>query len=346
MVATHPARWAEGPDGRGKIRCTLCPRDCRLGPGQVGFCYLRQNHDGQLVTLGYGRSTGFAVDPIEKKPLNHFHPGSEILSFGTAGCNLGCKFCQNWTSSKARSTQDHGVDATPEQVVQLALEHGVPSIAFTYNDPVIFAEYAIEVARLARLAGLRTVAVTAGYISPGAREEIFAHIDAANVDLKSMDPQFYRKLCAAKLEPVLETLEYLASETEVWVEITNLVIPGHNDSDGDLGDLASWVAEHMAAEVPVHFSAFHPDFKLTDTPRTPASTLARARELALTRGLKHVYTGNVHDEQGQSTYCASCGELVIGREWYRLGAYRLDEAGCCLSCGAKLAGRFGSPPHH
>ncbi|MFH1810173.1 MAG: AmmeMemoRadiSam system radical SAM enzyme [Pseudomonadota bacterium] len=341
MTEPHPARWFEGPDGRGKIRCTLCPRDCRLGPGQAGFCFIRQNQGGHLVTLGHGVSTGFAVDPIEKKPLFHFYPGTSILSFGTAGCNLGCRFCQNWTSSKAHSVDRHGVEAAPAEVVDLAVEHGVPSIAFTYNDPVIFAEYAIDVARIAHQRGVHTVAVTAGYISPGAREEFFGHIDAANVDLKSMDASFYKKMCAAKLGPVLDTLEYLAKETQVWVELTNLVIPGHNDSDDQLERLARWVVEHMGPEVPVHFSAFHPDFKLTEVPRTPPATLQRARDIATQHGLRHVYTGNVHDPRGQSTFCPQCQALLVGRSGYHIESVALDDKAACLHCGSVLAGRFG-----
>jgi len=341
MSSTHPARWWDPPDHRGRIRCTLCPRECRLGDGQAGFCFLRQHRDGELVTLGYGRTTGFAVDPIEKKPLNHFFPATDILSFGTAGCNLGCKFCQNWTSSKARTLDRGASPVSPDEVVALATSRGCPSIAFTYNDPVIFAEYAIDVAERAHAAGLHTVAVTAGYISAGAREEFFAHMDAANVDLKSMSGEFYRKLAAAKLEPVLETLEYLARETDVWVEVTNLVIPGYNDSGADLESLSQWVVEHMGPLVPIHFSAFHPDFKLTHLPRTPTDTLSRAREIAVKNGARHVFTGNVMDERGQSSYCPGCGELVIKRRWYQIADYRLDADGRCAACGAEVGGRFG-----
>lgn len=340
MVDTHPARWFEPPDHRGKLRCTLCPRGCKLGEGQAGFCFLRQNRDGQGVTLGYGRTTGFASDPIEKKPLFHFYPGSSILSFGTAGCNLGCKFCQNWHMSKARRVDESSVEVPPGGVVRLAQQHGCPAIAFTYNDPVIFAEYAIDVAQAAHAQGVRTVAVTAGYISPGAREEFFAHMDGANVDLKSMSDRFYHKLCAARLGPVLETLEYLAQETDVWVELTNLVIPGANDSDSDFESLACWVGEHMGADVPVHFSAFHPDFRYTGAPHTPASTLARAREIAHRNGLRHVYTGNVHDQEGQSTRCPGCGQIVIARQWYQVAEVHLDEQGRCAGCGTVIAGHF------
>ena len=342
MKDLHPARWAEPADGRGKIRCSLCPRGCQLGLDQAGFCFIRQNRDGKLITLGYGRTTGFAVDPIEKKPLNHFYPATGILSFGTVGCNLGCKFCQNWTSSRARSFGHRGELVTPADVVKLAELEGCPSIAFTYNEPIIFAEFAIDVAGLAHERGIKTVAVTAGYISPAARSEFFAHMDAANVDLKSMSEQFYRKLSAAHLAPVLETLDYLARETKVWVEVTNLVIPGHNDSEAELDKLSGWVVEHMGVDTPIHFSAFHPDFRLSEIERTPSSTLARARELAQKNGARHVYTGNIHDAKGQSTYCPRCGELVIGRQGFRVSPYRLDEKGHCSSCGGAIAGRFGA----
>jgi len=328
------------------VRCTLCPRDCLLGEGQAGFCFVRRAERGKIVSLAYGRSTGFAADPIEKKPLNHFYPGSEVLSFGTAGCNLGCRFCQNWDISKARLDERRSKTYTPSDVVDLAVEAGCPSFAFTYNDPVIWAEWAIDVAKEAHARGLRTVAVTAGYVSEGAREEFFSHMDAANVDLKAFTEEFYAKYSLAHLEPVLETLRWLAT-TEVWVEVTNLLIPGLNDEPAETRRLSEWILANMGAEVPLHFTAFHPAFKMMDRPATPPETLIRARAIAREVGLRHVYTGNVRDREGQTTLCAGCGAKLIERDVYDIRAYRL-EGGACPGCGARLAGRFGPPrvaPH-
>lgn len=341
MRAEYPARWFEPPDDRGKVLCTLCPRGCRLGDGQTGFCAVRANRGGRLISLAYGHPHGFGVDPIEKKPLNHFFPATDILSFGTVGCNLGCRVCQNWSSSRERRVHP-GPALPPEAVVDAAVAHGCPSIAFTYNDPVIFAEYAIDVARAAHARGLRTVAVTAGYINAAPRAELFAHMDAANVDLKAMSERFYKKMSAARLGPVLETLDYLARETDVWVELTNLVIPGHNDSDRDLANLSEWVAEHMGVDTPVHFSAFHPDHRLLSVGRTPLATLDRARHIAEAAGLRYVFTGNVHDPVGQSTRCPGCGHTVIGRQGFGITAYHLDAQGRCGTCGEAIVGRFGA----
>ncbi len=329
--------WNPEPDGR--LRCTLCPRDCRLADGQAGFCFARQNVGGRLVSLAYGRSTGFASDPIEKKPLNHFYPGTSVLSFGTAGCNLGCRFCQNWDISKARVAERGAADCTPRDVVDLAIEAGCPSIAFTYNDPVIWAEWAIDVAREARARGLKTVFVSAGYVCAGPREEIFAHMDAANIDLKAFTEDFYRRVTLSHLAPVLETLEWLG-RSGVWTEITNLVIPGHNDDPRETRALAEWVVEHMGPDVPVHFTAFHPDYKMRNVGRTPPETLTRARQLAREVGLRHVYTGNVHDREGQTTTCARCGTALIVRDWMSVIRASLRD-GACPSCGSRLAGRFG-----
>ncbi|MFL5263400.1 MAG: AmmeMemoRadiSam system radical SAM enzyme [Anaeromyxobacteraceae bacterium] len=333
----HPARYFERePDGR--VRCTLCPRDCRLGAGQAGFCSVRANEGGRLVSHAYGRSTGFAVDPIEKKPLAHFYPGTNVLSFGTAGCNLGCRFCQNWDISKAKLAERASRSCTAREVVDLAVEARCPSIAFTYNDPVIWAEWAIDVAKEARARGVRTVFVTAGYVGEAAREDIFRHMDAANVDLKAFTEGFYGKITLSHLAPVLETLAWLA-RTEVWTEVTNLLIPGLNDAPEETRALAEWVGEHMGAEVPLHFSAFHPDYKLMDRPPTPPATLTRARAIAREVGLRHVYTGNVHDAEGATTSCATCGERLIERDWFAIRQSRLRD-GACPSCGARLAGRF------
>jgi len=338
-----PPEWySVRPDGR--VRCELCPRYCTMREGQRGFCFVRGVHGGQVVLTSYGRASGFCIDPIEKKPLNHFYPGTSVLSFGTAGCNLGCKFCQNHDISKARE-MDRLMDvATPDAIADAAARSSCKSVAFTYNDPVIFAEYAIDTAAACRARGLKTVAVTAGYITDQARPAFFDAIDAANVDLKAFTEDFYSKLTFSELGPVLDTLRYLRHETDVWFEITTLVIPGHNDSEAEIAALSEWVVDELGDDVPLHFSAFHPDFKMRDIPRTPASTLARAREQALAAGLEHVYTGNVHDHAGQSTYCAKCGALLIGRDWYSLDTWALDEDGSCESCGHALSGRFDASP--
>jgi pyruvate formate lyase activating enzyme len=337
----HPARFFEREED-GRIRCTLCPRECRLGEGQAGFCYVRQNQAGEMVSLAYGKSTGFAVDPIEKKPLYHFLPGTDVLSFGTVGCNLGCKFCQNWNISKARESGQSMATFTPEDVVAIAESSGCPSIAFTYNDPVIWAEWAIDVARAARLRGIRTVFVTSGYVEPSAREEIFASMDAANVDLKAFTEDFYARVTLSHLAPVLETLEWLARDRKVWTEVTNLVIPGLNDDPAETRRLAEWIGEHMGPDVPLHFSAFHPTWKMTDRPRTPPATLTEARRIAREVGLRHVYTGNVHDPDGQTTFCPGCGEAVVERDWNAVQRNRLGPGGTCRRCGERIAGRFES----
>jgi pyruvate formate lyase activating enzyme len=334
-----PARyWHKTADG--KIQCDLCPRDCRLQEGQRGLCFVRMREGDQMVLTTYGRSSGFAVDPIEKKPLNHFYPGSSVLSFGTAGCNLSCKFCQNWDISKSREMERLADQASPEAIARSAAESGCSSVAFTYNDPTIFAEYAMDVADACHAQGLKTVAVTAGYIHKEPRVDFYAKMDAANVDLKAFTEEFYRKQTASSLAPVKETLEYLVKETDVWTEITTLLIPGHNDSDKELTELSEWVASALGNDVPIHFSAFHPDYKMTDVPRTPPATLTRARDIARKTGLKFVYTGNVHDRDGDTTSCPSCGAEVIVRDWYEILSSNLAQ-GACGACGTTIPGRFG-----
>jgi pyruvate formate lyase activating enzyme len=297
-----------------------------------------------MVLTTYGRSSGFCVDPIEKKPLNHYLPGSPVLSFGTAGCNLTCKFCQNWDISKARADDRLQAQASPRAIVQAAKATGSRSIAYTYNDPVIFLEYAVDVAEAARAEGIKNVAVTAGYILAEARAELFAAMDAANVDLKAFTEGFYKRLCTGQLGAVLETLEYLRHETDVWFEITTLLIPGHNDSAQEVEALSRWVLERLGPEVPLHFTAFHPDYKMMDVPPTPPRTLRQARDIAMTVGLRYVYTGNIHDPQGQSTYCHACGQLLIERDWYRLGRWNLTAEGACNRCGTPLPGLFEARP--
>jgi len=339
VAAGFPGRWWHRLED-GRLQCDLCPRDCKLHEGQRGFCFVRQREGDRMVLATYGRSSGFCVDPIEKKPLNHFFPGSSVLSFGTAGCNLGCRFCQNWDISKAREWDRLSDQATPEAIAARAVELGCRSVAFTYNDPVIFAEYAMDVADACRERGVQSVAVTAGYMHAEARRDFYAKMDAANVDLKAFTEEFYERVTFARLGPVLETLEYLVRETRVWTEITTLLIPGHNDSEEEVERLSRWVVEHLGVDVPLHFTAFHPDFKMQDVPPTPPATLRRAREIARSHGLRFVYTGNVHDADGDATSCPQCGEVVIARDWHELRAYRLTPQGRCESCGFALPGRF------
>ena len=339
--------WHMLADGR--LQCDLCPRDCRLHEGQRGACFVRMRPKGEMsdcmVLTTYGRSSGFCIDPVEKKPLNNFYPGSSILSFGTAGCNLACKFCQNWDISKSRDVDTLADAASPEQLARAATRLGCKSVAFTYNDPVIFAEYAMDVADACHAAGIKAVAVTAGYMHEQPRREFYAKMDAANVDLKAFTDEFYFMLAGARLKPVLDTLVYLKRETDVWLEITTLLIPGRNDSDEEIDAECRWIAKELGPDVPLHFTAFHPDWKMTDVPPTPPATLTRARNIALRHGLHYVYTGNVHDIEGGSTYCPHCGSAVVARDWYRILDFRIDcdeenDAGRCKSCGGAIAGRF------
>jgi pyruvate formate lyase activating enzyme len=333
----HPGRyWQKLDDGR--IQCDVCPRLCKLHEGQRGLCFVRQAKGKQIVLTTYGRSSGFCIDPIEKKPLNHFLPGTPVLSFGTAGCNLTCKFCQNWDISKSREFDRLTETASPEMIAKAAKDSGCRSVAFTYNDPVIFLEYAVDIAQACRDSGVHPVAVTAGYVLPEARAEFFQNMDAANVDLKAFSEKFYKKICGGKLAAVLETLLYLKNETEVWFELTTLLIPGENDSPEELHAMTEWIVENLGPDVPLHFSAFHPDWKMRDIENTPHLTLSRAREIALGNGIRYVYVGNVHDKSGSSTYCHQCGKLLIGRDWYELSDWNLDGAGLCISCGTECPG--------
>ena len=334
--------WKKLNDGR--LQCEVCPRLCKLHEGQRGLCFVRQSKDAQILLTTYGRSSGFCIDPIEKKPLNHFLPGTPVLSFGTAGCNLTCKFCQNWDISKSREFDKLTEMASPEMIAKAANNNSCRSVAFTYNDPVIFLEYAMDVAEACRESAINTVAITAGYILPDARKEFFKHIDAANVDLKAFSEEFYKKICGGKLAPVLETLLYLKNETNVWFELTTLLIPGENDSPEEMNKMTEWIVENLGPDVPLHFSAFHPDWKMRDIEFTPHSTLSRSREIALGNGIRNVYLGNVHDKSASSTYCHECGELLIGRDWYELSEWHLDHSGCCVSCRTACPGFFEKDP--
>lgn len=342
-AANFPARWWHTlPDGR--IQCDLCPRRCHLREGQRGFCFVRARHGNRMVLTTYGRSSGFCLDPVEKKPLNHFYPGSAVLSFGTAGCNLGCKFCQNWDISKARSWDRLADPASPRAIARTAKRWGCSGVAFTYNDPVIFAEYAIDTARACHELGLQAIAVTAGDILPPARAEFFGAMDAANIDLKGFTEDFYQKITGAHLRDVQDAIAYACNETGVWVELTTLLIPGYNDASVDIRRECAWILSELGPDVPLHFSAFHPDFRMRDVPPTPAATLERARRIALDVGLHFVYTGNVHDPQGERTYCPACGRILVERDWYTLLRYDITPEGRCPGCGAAVPGRFAAHP--
>ncbi len=356
-VASTPARATplDPPDGSvvatrywhrlddGRIQCDVCPRSCRLHEGQRGMCFVRARQDDQVVLTSYGRSSGFCVDPIEKKPLNHFLPGSAVLSFGTAGCNLACRFCQNWDMSKSREMDTLMDAASPEGLAEAAERLGCRSVAFTYNDPVIFMEYAIDTAQACHARGIKSVAVTAGYMCEDPRREFYRHMDAANVDLKAFTESFYSRICAGHLQHVLDTLVYLKRETDVWFEITTLLIPGENDSEAEIERECAWVVDNLGLDVPIHFTAFHPDWKMRDKPRTPASTLRRARQIAIGHGIRYAYVGNVHDPDGDSTYCHGCGETLIGRDWHEILSWNLTADGCCGHCGQRCAGVFDGP---
>ncbi|MBQ46866.1 MAG: AmmeMemoRadiSam system radical SAM enzyme [Zetaproteobacteria bacterium] len=321
------------------FRCMVCPRYCLIKPGKRGFCYVRAAGDDGIYLTTYGRSSGFCIDPIEKKPLNHFYPGTPVLTFGTAGCNLGCKFCQNWDISKARSWDRLGSAASPEKIATLAKSHGCHSIAFSYNDPVIFAEYAIDCAKSAHQHGLYTVAVSAGYMGEEARTDFYQHIDAVNIDLKSFSESFYKRLCLGHLQPVLDTLVYLVQKTQVWVEITTLIIPEENDSPEEIRALCEWIITNLGPDIPLHFTAFHPDYKMVKTRQTSAWALQTARQYAIDAGLNYVYIGNVHDSNGSSTYCPQCKQKVIERDWYMLGPSGLH-INKCSQCGETIKGHF------
>jgi pyruvate formate lyase activating enzyme len=334
--------WHRLEDGR--VQCDVCPRACKLNEGQRGLCFVRARQGDEIVLTTYGRSSGFCVDPIEKKPLNHFLPGTAVLSFGTAGCNLACRFCQNWDISKSREIDTLADSASPEGVARIAASLGCRSVAFTYNDPVIFMEYAVDVARACHEAGIKAVAVTAGYMCAEPRAEFYEHMDAANVDLKGFTEAFYHRVCGGHLEAVLETLEYLAHETSVWLEVTNLLIPGLNDSDGEIDALSRWVVDRLGPHVPIHFTAFHPDWKMRDRPPTPPATLTRARRIAVRNGVRYAYTGNVHDTEGGTTSCHVCAAPLIQRDWFELRSWGMSEGGTCRRCGARCPGLFEAEP--
>ncbi len=330
--------WHALPDGR--IQCDLCPRDCRLHEGQRGACFVRMMDQGEMILTAWGRPSGLHVDPVEKKPLNHFYPGTSVLSFGTAGCNLTCKNCQNWEMTKSRDMELLSQRADPPEIVRVAKKTRCKSVAFTYNDPVIFAEFAIDTAIACHEAGLKSIAVTAGYIHPKPARELFSFIDATNVDLKGFSEEFYNKVTGGHLAPVLDLLCYIHHETDVWLEITTLLIPGLNDSEKEIAELSRWISTHLGPDVPLHFSAFHPDFRMLDLPPTPRETLSMGRKIAMDEGLRFVYTGNVHDPAGGTTFCPECRSPLIIRDWFSILSWNMDADGRCAVCHQKIPGRF------
>jgi pyruvate formate lyase activating enzyme len=337
----HEARWWETLPS-GKVHCYLCPRHCQIGEGLGGFCFIRKNIGGKLYNLGYAQPAALQVDPIEKKPLNHFLPGTKIFSLGTAGCNMGCFFCQNWDISKSKSDQVNSERLEPEAVVLAAIEYNCPSLAFTYNEPTIWGEYVVDISKVAHQMGLKTVMVTNGYITREALFDIYAHIDAANVDLKAFTETFYSKLTLTHLQPVLDALKTLRHETNVWFEITNLIIPTLNDSAEETKELCGWILQNLGDDVPLHFTAFHPDFKLRDKPSTPPRTLHEARRIAIQMGLKYVYEGNIFSESG-NTICPGCKRTLVKRWWHQVSDVHINEDGSCQYCGYKIAGYFRRP---
>ncbi|SBW11535.1 Radical SAM domain protein [uncultured Alphaproteobacteria bacterium] len=336
------ARYWTPTSEPGGLRCTLCPHGCALRPGASGRCGARANVGGRLHLLTWGRSSGFCIDPVEKKPFAHVLPGSASLSFGGFGCNLSCACCQNWEISRTRGA--HGPVHRAADIAAAARREGCRSVAITYNEPLIALEWASEVAAAARAEGLRVLGVSAGYLAEAARPEFFACFDAVNLDLKAFSDDTYRRLCGARLAPVLETLKYGVRASRAWIEITTLVIPGVNDGDAEIAALAEWIAAELSPEVPLHLSAFHPAHRMRDRPPTPAATLVRARDRARAEGLKFVYVGNLAVADGGITRCPGCGRAAIARDGAALAAYGLDDAGRCRECGTAIPGVFDGPP--
>ncbi|VEG26100.1 AmmeMemoRadiSam system radical SAM enzyme [Actinomyces howellii] len=332
-----PARWWHPVDD-GRLQCDLCPRHCRLREGQHGFCFVRRRSQDRIVLTAYGRSTGLCLDPVEKKPLYHVHPGSSVLSLGTAGCNLACRFCQNWEISTARRTEVLSEQAPVAQVAALARGLGARGVALTYNDPVVFAEYAIDIASACHDLGLEAYAVSVAWVCREPGRELFGAVDAANIDLKAFTEEFYRRLTGARLRDVLATLVDLRAATTTWLELTTLLVPGLNDSPQEVGALASWVARELGEDTPLHLTAFHPAHRMRDRPPTALSVLERARASALEAGLRFVYLGNVPPGTGSTTSCPGCGTPVVERHGYTVSAYRLDGRGRCQGCGLGLPG--------
>ena len=318
------------------VQCELCPKECIIKPGQSGECRVRVNLDGSLRTVVYGHPCARNIDPVEKKPLYHFLPGTSIYSIATVGCNLHCRNCQNWSISQANPEDSLAEEYSPAQLVRLARARRCRSLAFTYTDPIIYYEYTFDTAVLAHQQGLRNVLVTAGYINPQPWQELLRHIDAANIDLKSIRDSFYRDICYATLKPVQNAL-VLAKTMGVLVEVTNLIIPTLNDSDADLTELIRWVRDNLGRDTPLHFSVFRPLYRLRNLPPTPDETMERARQIAISEGMNYVYIGNILSPRGQNTYCGKCGAELIVRRGYRIIKMALVD-GICPDCSHKIHG--------
>ncbi len=320
-----------------KVQCKICPRECILNENQRGFCYVRRNVKGNIILETFGYNTGLAIDPVEKKPLYHFYPESKVLSFGTLGCNMGCLFCQNHHITKVKYPIDQCQKISPEEIVNIAKKYHCKSVAYTYNDPVIFFEYAIETAKLCRQEGIKTIAVTSGYINPEPAKEFFKYMEAANIDLKGFSEDFYKKNCLAHLNPVLESIKYAVKETECFVELTTLIIEGENDQY--IKEECEWILNNLGDCIPLHFSAFFPKYKFLNKKPTEFSTLLKAYNTAKQMGLKYIYTGNISNTDTSTTYCKNCGKPILIRDGYKLTENNLAD-GFCKFCGTKADGEY------
>jgi len=325
--------WSETPRGP---KCLICPNECIIKEGEAGVCHNRVNSGGKIYSIAYGNPCSVNIDPVEKKPLNHFLPGSKAFSIATAGCNLACMNCQNWTISQASPKDTRNYDLMPDQVIAQTIANNCKSIAYTYSEPISFYEYTLDSAKLARQEGIKNILVTAGYINEEPLRNFCKYIDAANVDLKSFSNEIYIKLSAGALQPVLNTLKIMA-ELGVWLEITNLIVPGWTDNTEMIKRMCNWLAENGLSNYPLHFSRFHPDYKLTQLSSTPIGILSQARDIALAAGIKYVYIGNVPGLDAQNTYCPKCRELVIERKGYSILQKNIVK-GACEKCGEKIHG--------
>ncbi len=335
QVAVHDAMWFERLEDKA-VRCTLCPRECVVADVERGYCGVRENRGGDYKTLVYGNLCSLNVDPIEKKPLFHYLPGTTALSIATAGCNIECKFCQNWEISQFRPEQVPSTIVPPENLVRIARARRIPTIAYTYSEPVVFYEYMHDTAAVGRKMGVGGVAISNGYICEPALRKLCEHLTAVKIDLKAFTETFYRDMCAGELAPVLHTLEVL-TDIGIHTEVVVLIVPTLNDSVKEVREMAAWLVSSMGPDVPVHFSRFHPTYRVKNLPPTPIKTLERARRAAMDAGLHYVYIGNVSFHEAESTYCPSCGKKVIARVGYRVDTSGLNE-GACASCGRKIPG--------
>jgi pyruvate formate lyase activating enzyme len=334
-VTPHPALHWEKQSGR-RIKCTLCPRECLVDDRERGYCGVRENRGGDYFTLVWGNPCTLNIDPVEKKPLNHFLPGTKIFSLATVGCNVNCKFCQNWQISQVRPEQERSYDASPQKIIEMAKQSGSPAIASTYTEPVVFYEYVKDIGRIALQQGLKNVIISNGYIQEKPLLELLPYLSAVKIDLKAFTERFYKEIVGGELKPVLDTLERLV-KAGMWTELVYLVIPTQNDDAAEIRSMCRWVGEKLGRDVPVHFTRFHPEYMLKTLPPTPVATLEQAREIALAEGLHYAYVGNVPGHPGEHTYCPSCQAVVIHRSGFRV---ELDgfAHGACKKCRQKIPG--------